>query len=129
MSDTVDPPARRDIREKVQSIGRSIKALRLYDIPLDQLESLPIRIDELVLDEASSKKPSYFAPFPSHLIPDANEETLGEAYNGQDDETEACFTRGYDRSHVMNGHLSYYLQQCNFVTRAETERTPWTSKW
>lgn len=104
-----------------------IKSLQLDEFNLQHLENLNIHVDPITLDEISPQNPSYFAPYPRHLIPDPDDDALGGAYNGLDDETEHTFTRPVDRAHVMNIYLSSYMSYCHLS--AKGERAPWTSKW
>ncbi|KNG91726.1 hypothetical protein ANOM_000216 [Aspergillus nomiae NRRL 13137] len=79
----------------------------------------------MVLDEASPLKPSYFAPYRG-IFADPTPDTLGESYNGQDDETEYSLTRPVDRAYVMNISLSSYMTFCETFT--DGVRTAWISR-
>ncbi|KAA8641642.1 hypothetical protein EYZ11_006838 [Aspergillus tanneri] len=121
----IESPTRRKMREALKNITQSIKGLEVDKFDLQQLKHLNIRVDSLVLDESSPHKPSYFAPYPGHLVPNPDDDALGGPYNGLDDETEHSFTRPIDRAYVMNIHLSSYISYCD--TYAKGERPPWTS--
>ncbi|KAK2801206.1 hypothetical protein FQN51_005521 [Onygenales sp. PD_10] len=91
-SSTVESPTHIAMRHDLRRIALRIKDLAVDEFSPEQLKSLNIRIDPMILDETSPRKPSYFAPYPAHLVPDPDEEVLGGAYNGIDDEMEP-FTR------------------------------------
>ncbi|KKZ60119.1 hypothetical protein EMCG_05144 [[Emmonsia] crescens] len=113
------------MRYALRRIALSIKDLAVNEFDLEQLKSLNIRVDPMILDETSPHKPSYFAPYPEHLVLDPDEEALGGAYNGIYDEMEP-FTRPANRAYEMNKHLSHYIYYCSLF--CEEERTPWTTK-
>ncbi|KAK2805794.1 hypothetical protein FQN50_006070 [Emmonsiellopsis sp. PD_5] len=128
MSEIGESPARRRMREALRSLTLSIKGLGVDEFDLHQLKGFNIQIHPMTLDETSHTrhKPSYFAPYPGHLIPEPDDDALGGAYNGLDDETELSLTRPVDRAYVMNIHLSCYISYCE--RNAKGERAPWTSK-
>ncbi|KAE8328515.1 hypothetical protein BDV39DRAFT_174102 [Aspergillus sergii] len=126
MSNTVESTARRQMRSALQKLTRNIRGSGFTQFSQQELnKNYNILVDPLILDEASSLKPSYFAPYQS-LIPDPSSDTVGGSYNGQDDETEKSFTRPVDRAYVLNQHLLSYLYLCNRSSNGE--RAPWISK-
>ncbi|KAF7122064.1 hypothetical protein CNMCM5793_000019 [Aspergillus hiratsukae] len=126
MSQIEESHSRREMREALRNMALSVKGLGVDEFDLQQLKSLNIRVDFMTLEETSPQKPSYFAPYPGHLLPDPNEDTLGGAYNGLDDETELSLTRPADRAYVMDIYLSNYISHCGRF--AKEERVPWTAK-
>lgn len=116
-------PAQREIREALRvKLGR-VRDFGVDEFDLKQLKDLNIRVDPMVLDEASPQKPSYFAAQPSHLMLEANEETLG-SYNGLDDIEDPAFQRPYDLAHRMNAYLANYIHSCDMHAYTKAERVP-----
>lgn len=107
------------------------KDLTVHEFNQEQLKSLGIRVDRMALDETSPhKKPSYFAPYPAHLLTldhDEEEEILQGKYNGIDGENYMSLTDPSGRAHTMDIHLRYHINHSE--NYCEEERTPWTSKW
>lgn len=120
-------PAHRQVRATLTNLARKVNSLRVDEFDLQQLKNLNIHVDLITLDETSPHKPSYFAPYPGRSIPEPNDDDLGGAYNGLDDETEHSLTRPADRAYVMDIHLSSYISY--YDLNAKGERAPWTSKW
>ncbi|KAB8264339.1 hypothetical protein BDV32DRAFT_135271 [Aspergillus pseudonomiae] len=127
MSKPMETMARRNMRAALQQLTRSVRDSGFTEFSQQELQkNYNIEVDLMVLDEASSLKPSYFAPCRSP-IPDPSADTSGEPYKGQDHETEYSFTRPVDRAYVMwNMHLAYYMSFCD--SSVTGERTPWISQ-
>ncbi|KAK2812587.1 hypothetical protein FQN50_001231 [Emmonsiellopsis sp. PD_5] len=124
-SRTVESSAHIAMRHALRRIALRIKDLAVNEFSPEQLNSLNIHVDPMILDETSPRKPSFFAPYPAHLVPDPDEEALGGTYNGIEDEMEP-FTRPANRAYEINRHLSHYIYHCSLF--CEEGRTPWTAK-
>ncbi|PGH35029.1 hypothetical protein GX50_02163 [[Emmonsia] crescens] len=127
----VESLAHREIRNTLRRIAMDInKDLTVHEFNQEQLKSLGIRVDRMALDETSPhKKPSYFAPYPAHLLTldhDEEEEILQGKYNGIDGENYMSLTDPSGRAHTMDIHLRYHINHSE--NYCEEERTPWTSK-
>lgn len=68
MPQTSEPSARQEIRKALMSIAIRADKLNYDEFDLNQLSDLNIRLEPMDLDEASSNKPSYFAPYPDNQI-------------------------------------------------------------
>ncbi|RJE18337.1 hypothetical protein PHISCL_09326 [Aspergillus sclerotialis] len=126
MSRVVESPAHRQVRATLTNLARKANSLRVDEFDLQQLKELDIHLDGITLDETSPHRPSYFAPYPGHSVPEPNDDDLGGAYNGLDDETKYSLARPADRAYVMDIHLSSYISY--YDLHAQGERAPWISK-
>ncbi|PYI02944.1 hypothetical protein BO78DRAFT_432520 [Aspergillus sclerotiicarbonarius CBS 121057] len=126
MSRIVESPAHRQVRSTLTNLARKVNGLGLDELDLQQLKNLNIRVDHLTPDDTSPQKPSYFASYPDHLVPEPKADDVRGPYNGVDDETEYSLTRPADRAYVMNIYLSSYMSYYDF--NAKEERAPWISR-
>ncbi|KAK2812563.1 hypothetical protein FQN50_001207 [Emmonsiellopsis sp. PD_5] len=126
----VESRAHREIRHALRRIAMDIKKdPTVHEFNLEQLKSLGIRVDRMTLDGTSPhKKPSYFAPYPAHLLTldHDEEEILQGQYTGIDGENYMSLTDPSGRAHTMDIHLRHHIGHCEDY--CEEERTPWTSK-
>lgn len=106
MSHIAESPVRRQVHAAVRDIALKAKSPQVDKFDMGQLNNLNILVEIVTLDEKSPHQPSYFAPYQEHLIPEPNDDALGETYNGVDDETETSFTRPADRAYVMDMYFS-----------------------
>lgn len=127
MSHIAESSARRQVHATMRDIALKAKSLQVDELDVGQLNHLNVQVDVVTLDEESPHKPSYFAPYPGHLVPEPNDDALGDTYNGVDDETEHSFTRPVDRAYVMEMYFSGYISYCDVNVKGE--RVPWFSKW
>lgn len=136
MPKVVEPPARREVRAGIRKLALDISALGVNELDLHQLKSLNIRVDPLSLDEHSPHSAAFFAPFPADQLPDVDEDTLGGAFNGIDDDPkpgsffyDPDFYRPYDRAHVAGDHLRSYIQSCRSLHYGKKTDVQWAAKW
>ncbi|RAL16898.1 uncharacterized protein BO97DRAFT_430949 [Aspergillus homomorphus CBS 101889] len=101
MTKPQEGPSRHKLREAIRLLNLAIKNFGVDEFAPEHLTRLNIRVVPIGLDEDALHKPCYFAPYHGHLLPELNEETLGDSYNGMDD-YEACFTCPRDRAYAMN---------------------------
>ena len=115
----------------VERHGARIKSLEL-EIGLHHLKELCIDVVLIILDESPQHKLFYFAPYPGHLIPEPNDDTLGEAYNGLIVEMEKSLTspKRQGSLHTRTGP-SCWSRMCDehtlrlyFLLRYEHQRSP-----
>lgn len=118
-SSEAESRAHREMREALRNVGLSIKGLEVDEFDMQQLRKFNTRIDPMELDEASRYKPSYFAAYPGHLIPDPDDEALGGAYNGIHDETELDLKDPASRAYAVNIYLSRYISHCDRYAKGE----------
>lgn len=120
-------PVRRQVHAAVRDIALKAKSLQVDEFDMGQPNNLNVHVEIATLDEESPHKPSYFAPYPGHLISEPDDDTLGDTYNGVDDETEHSFTLPVDRAYVMDMYFSGHISYCDVNIKGE--RVPWFSKW
>ncbi|KAL4786894.1 hypothetical protein BJX76DRAFT_63937 [Aspergillus varians] len=130
MAKTVESHAHREMREAIRRITLGVKNLKVNEFDLQQLKALNIRIDPISLNENSPHRPTFFAPYPSGLMPETDDNALGGAYNGVDDDEPDSFFHSYyscpnDRAYAVNNHLMSYISWCHTLHKG-TE-IPWTS--
>ncbi|OJI83289.1 hypothetical protein ASPTUDRAFT_124473 [Aspergillus tubingensis CBS 134.48] len=128
MTRVAESPARRQVRVALRDLALNIKSLAVDEFDLQQLENLSINVDSMVLDQMSSEKPIYFAPYSDHSFPEPNDDDLHGSYNGVDDETDPAFSRPYDRAYVMDMHFDSYISYYNLKAKREGYRSPWVPK-
>ncbi|KAJ5542600.1 hypothetical protein N7535_005022 [Penicillium sp. DV-2018c] len=122
-----EPPAQRQVHTTLMYMARNVECLRVDELDLQQLENLNVDVVPLALDETSPHQPSYFAPLPSHSIPEPNDDDLGESFNGHDDETEDDDSSAHpaDRAYWMSGHLEHYISY--YEQKARGDRFTWVA--
>lgn len=129
MARNVESPAHYQLRVTLKDLILRIRSLEVDEFDLQQLKDLNVHVEHITLDEASTStsKPSYFAPYPAHLIPEPDDDALGGAYKGLDGDTELSLTRPADRAYGIDRHFSAYISYCD--RKLKGKRFPWTSKW
>lgn len=111
-----EPPGRYEMRKAL----RIMREYGVGEFDLQQLESLNIRFEPMILDEASSHKPLYFAPYPGDWVPDPDEEALEDSYKGIDEEgPDFPFIGPSDRAYGMNIYLTRYISHCKMESKGE----------
>ncbi|PWY83812.1 hypothetical protein BO94DRAFT_557654 [Aspergillus sclerotioniger CBS 115572] len=94
MSLIAEPPAHRHVRWRLTNLAREIKSLQLDEFDVQQL-------DFRYPYEKLPQKPTYFASYPGHSIPEPNTDNFREPYKGLDDETE------YSLTHISVGDSAF----------------------
>lgn len=101
------------------------------DNELEKLDN--VRIEPLVLDEASPQRPSYFACYPNHLLPEPSGEEFEDMkknatfIGGGDDDPEDPDSRPvYRACQVYRFGFSIYMQY--FYFEAKEGKAPWATK-
>ncbi|KAJ5113879.1 hypothetical protein N7456_002413 [Penicillium angulare] len=120
-----ESPERQGIRETLKNIAIDAEQLGLDSFDPKQLAGLNVRLEHMDMNETSSSKPLYFAPYPDHQLPYAGDQLGGMEKEVGDDRWGREFDRHcYQLADVIQtniDHSSYHFNEHNFPL------APWTS--
>lgn len=66
------------VYEALRHITLKIASLQVHDLDLQQLKDLNIHIDPIALGDTSPQKPTYFAAYLDHFLPEPTDDAIGD---------------------------------------------------